>query len=386
MNCLCGEQSNIQAAMNSRKSHRSLVVISTMWLLVARALALDIAPPKAVYDNQEVLWFSVTHSNLIAVFGNGSVGVWNFSSGELLNKFSLPTNELAYPANNLAASHHQRTALALLTDQTTLVGDKVFSTGTCYDASGKRVNDFKVEIVSPAICGFVGATTTLLLADKPPNNAVVAAVDTSTGKTLWRFEADDDVQTGTVALADGECYVNFCRDRHLRARNQLGELIWDWPVPKGKFAEPGYWPDKPVLPYVVIRESDEEKDDVAEFVALSAKSGKELWRKKNARFGALKAVSDDGKHQVFFLDGHVQITALPERTKPKVVALNDDVDVAFSSDGRLLLCLPALVKVSENKAANSQTVARHSRLLSVVDFETGKIAKELPLTTPVEKQ
>jgi len=25
-------------------------------------------------------------------------------------------------------------------------------------------------------------------------------------------------------------------------------------------------------------------------------------------------------------------------------------------------------------------------LLSVVDFETGKIAKELPLTTPVEKQ
>lgn len=371
--------------MNSRKFQKALVAIATVWLLVARAQALEIAPPKAVYDSQEVLWFSVTHSNLITVSGNGSVGVWNFSSGEMRNQFSLPTNGLAYPANNLAASRHQQIALAMLTDQATLVGDKFFSAVTGYDASGKRVNNFKVEIVSPIVCGFVGTTTTLILADSPPNNAVVAAVDTSTGKTLWRSETGDDVQTGTIALADGQCYVNFCRDKHLRARNQSGKLVWDWLVPKGKFAEPGYWPDKPVLPYVVVYESDEEKDNVADLVALSAKDNKEVWRKKNVQFGMLKAVSDDGKHQVFFQQGHLEIATLPEQAKPKVVALKDDVDVAFSPDGRFLFCLPALAKVSENKTENLYTVARHSKLLSVVDVETGKIVKEFSLAGPVEK-
>ena len=119
---------------------------------------------------------------------------------------------------------------------------------------------------------------------------------------------------------------------------------------------------------------------MADFVALSAKGGKELWRKKNAQFGTLKAVSDDGKHQVFLVHGHLEIATLPEQAKPKVVALKDDVDVAFSPDGRFLFCIPALVMVSENKAENIQTFARHSRLLSVVNVETGKIVKEFSLT------
>jgi outer membrane protein assembly factor BamB len=371
--------------MNSHKFQKALVAIASVWLLVARTHALEFAPPKAVYDSQEVLWFSATDSNLITVSGNGSVGVWNFSSGAMLNQFSLSTNELAYPVNNLSASRHRQLALAMLTDQATLVGDKFFSTVTGYDASGKRVNNFKVEIVSPSICGFVETTSTLILADSPPNNAVVMAMDTSSGKTLWRSETDDDVQTGTIALADGQCYVNFCRDRHLRARNQSDKLVWDWPVPKGKFAEPGYWPDTPDLPYVVVFESDEETDNIADLVALSAKNGKELWRKKNAQFGSLKAISDDGKHQAFFQEGCVEIASLPEQTKPNAIALKDDVDAVFSPDGRFLFCLPSLVKVSEDKAQNIETFARHSRLLSVVDVETGKIVKEFSLATPVEK-
>lgn len=371
--------------MNLRKFQKALIAIATVLLLVTRAQALSIVPPRAVYDSQEVLWFSVTHSNLITVSGNGSVGVWDFSSGEIRNQFSLPTNELAYPANNLAASRHQQIALAMLTDHATLVGDKFFSAVTGYDASGKRVSNFQVEFVSPSICGFVGTTTTLILAESPPNDAVVTAVDISTGKTLWRSETDDDVQTGTVALADGQCYVNFCRDKHLRARDQSGKLVWDWLVPKGKFAEPGYWPDKPVLPYVVVYESDAEKDNVADFVALSAKDSKEVWRKKNVQFGMLRAISDDGKRQVFFQQGHLEIAMLPERAKPKVVAFENDVDVAFSPDGRFLFCLPALAKVSENKTENFYTVARRSKLLSVVDVETGKVVKEFSLAAQVEK-
>ena len=384
MNCPCREILEINAAMNSHKIQKRLVAIATVLLLFTRAQALDIAPPKAVYDSQEVLWFSVTHSNLMAVSGNGSVRVLDFSSGSMLNQFDLPTNALTHPFNNLVASGHEQVALTMLIAEGTLVGDKFFPTATGYDVSGKQVNSFKVELAKPSICGFVGTTATLVLADSPPFNAVVMAVDTSTGKTLWRSETDDDVQTGTIALPEGKGYVNFCRDRHLRARNQSGKLVWDWSVPKGKFAEPSYWPDRTVLPYVVVYESDEEKDNSADFVALSAKNGKEVWRKKNAQFGMLKAISDDGKHQIFFQQDHLEITALPEQAV-KAVALKDNVDVAFSQDGRFLFCLPALVKVSENKAENTQTFARHSRLLSVVDVETGKIVKQFSLAGPVGK-
>lgn len=387
MRCRCREQSNIYIAMKSHRFPKLVAAIVTVWLLFARAQALEIVPPKTVYDSQEVLWFSVTQSNLITVSGNGHVGVWNFSSGKMLNQFSLPTNALEnYAVNHPAASRHQQMAIATLTAQGTLAGDKIFSTVICVDASGKRENSFKVKLVGPSICGFVGTTSTLILSDSPPNNAVVAAVDTSTGKTLWRSESDDDVQTGTIVLADGQCYVNFCRDGHLRARNQSGKLVWNWPVPNGKFAEPGYLPDKPALPYVVVYESDKEKENVADLVALSAKNGKEVWRKKDAQFGTLKAVSDDGKHQVFFQPGRLEITALPEQAKPKIVAMKDDVDAVFSADGRFLFCLPALAKISENKAENTQTVARRSRLLSVVDVGTGKIVKEFSLATPVDEQ
>jgi len=311
--------------------------------------------------------------------------MWNFPSGVMRNQFRLSNNVPAYPDRNLAASDDQPVALVVLGDDATLVGDKYFSTLTGYDASGKRVKACEVELVSPSNCGFVGTTSTLILADPPPNNAAVAAVDTATGRTVWRSETDDDVQTGTIALAGGQLYVNFCRDRHLRARNQSGKLVWDWPVPKGMFAEPGYWPGNPVLPYVVVYESAEEKDHVADLVALSAKDGKEVWRKRNAQFGSLKAVSDDGKHQLFYQQGRVEITTFPEQAKPKVVALQEDVDAVFSPDGSFVFCLPALVKVSENKAENLYTVARHSSLLSVVDVETGKIVKQFSVAPPVEK-
>ena len=165
----------------------------------------------------------------------------------------------------------------------------------------------------------------------------------------------------------------------------LFRSVWDWLVPKGKFAEPGYWPDKPVLPYVVVYLSDEEKDNAADLVALSAKASKEVWRRKNVQFGMLKAVSDDGKLQVFFQQGHLEIATLPEQAKSKIVALKDDMNVAFSSDGRFLFCLPALTRVSENKTENLYTVARRSKLLSVVDVETGKIVKEFSLAALVEK-
>jgi len=104
-----------------------LATTTIAWFLASRSLALSLLTPKCNYDSHEVLWFSVTHSNLLAVSGNGSVGVWNFSTGEMRNQFTVPANELTYPGNSLAVSRGRHVALATLTDQATLVGDKLFS-------------------------------------------------------------------------------------------------------------------------------------------------------------------------------------------------------------------------------------------------------------------
>jgi outer membrane protein assembly factor BamB len=367
--------------MNPRRLEKSLAAIIAIGLLAAQAQATDISLPKCHYGPQEVLWFSTVHSNVVAVFGNGVVAVWDFLSGELRAQSSMSPDDLVYPGNTLALSHGQRTTVAAITPRERWVGDRFFAAiALCDVFEAAKRTDAWVELVRPANSGFVGRGSTLVLADTPPNNAAVLESDTTTGKTLWRSEADDDVQTGTILAADGQCYVNFCRDRTLRARDHSGKLLWDWHLSGTRFAEPGFWPDNPSLPYVVVHESDlKRSDSVGDLIALSAQSGRTLWRKRRAQFGCLKAVSDDGKRQAFFSRAHLEIAALPKRGSVRVAALQDDLDARFASDGRFLLCLPALETVSENKAANSYEVARKSKLLSVVNAETGKITKQFPL-------
>lgn len=363
---------------------KAFATSSAACLLALPALATSLAAPKCLYRPAEVLWFSVSDSNVVAVFGSGQAGVWDYPSGTTRGQFGLPVNSDLYPGDNLAAVRSGSLMLAVANDGPIWVGDKSFSMANVYDAATHKTTLIKAELEAPTSCGFVG--TTLFFAAKPPNNAVVVAVDSVAGTTLWRSETDDDVQTGTIVLARGHCYVNFCRDGHLRARNQSGRLVWDWTVPKGRFAEPGCWPQNPALPYVVVHQSAVDKEDSADLVALSAKDGSTVWRKNGVRFGSLKAVSDDGKWQVFYQEGRVVVSALPDLKKSQELPLTDDLDAAFSPDGRFLFCLPALVKEAEDKSKNTFTVSRRSRVLSVVEVETGRIVKQIPLNIAASKR
>jgi len=365
----------------------SLTAITTVGVLLAQSQAIDIAPPTSRYDPEEVLWFSIAHSNVVAVFGNGLVGVWNFRSGNLQIQHRLASNDVVYPGQRLALSRGQRTTLAAVTSRERSVDDKFVVAVSVYDLFEKsKAMDRWVGLTGPVNHGFVGTSSMLVLADQPPMDALVVAIDAASGTVLWRSKNEDDVQTGTIVLADGQCYVNFCRDRRLRARDRAGKLVWEWVVPQGKFAEPGFWPDNPGMPYVVVYESDAEGNRAGQLLALSATDGTRVWRKEGVLLGSLRGASDDGKKQAFFLHGQVEITHLPSQLALPAATLKGSQDAVFSGDGHCLLCLPALVTVSENKTDNSYLVARRSKILSVVDAETGKMLRAFPLTVPAERK
>jgi outer membrane protein assembly factor BamB len=325
------------------------------------------------------VWFSATDTDVISVFGSNHVGTWNFVSAERKSGFQLRDNTSIYPDGVLSVSGSSRVVIAAVKDEPIWISEKSFSVGEIYDTASGKLTEVKVELTGAGTCGFIESTPTLVLAARPPNNAVVAAVDVITGKNLWRSETDDDVQTGTIALNKGLCYVNFCRDGRLRARNQSGKLIWERPVGDGKFAEPGFWPKNPNLPYVVVAESRANEGTDRELIALSGKNGSVIWRTRNPEIESLKAISNDGARQVFFRNGRVEISELPKEKITRIDSLSMNMDVVFSPNGRFLLCLPALTKVSEDKGKNTYTVARSSGLLTVVDAETGNVVRKFPL-------
>jgi hypothetical protein len=365
----------------------SWTTLTTLGVFLTQSQAIDIAPPTCRYHPEEVLWFSVAHSNVVAVLGNGLVGVWDFRSGGLQIQCRLASNDMRYPGQRLALSRGQRKTLAAVTDRERFVDGKIaVAVSVCELFEGSKPMDCWVELIGPANHGFVGLSPMLVLAQHPPLDALVVGMDTGSDALLWRSKSEDDVQTGTIVLADGQCYVNFCRDLRLRARDRAGKLVWERAVPEGKFAEPGFWPHNPGLPYVVVYESDAEGSRPGQLLALSARGGITIWRKEDGLFGSLRAVSDDGKKQAFFLHGKLEITHLPAQLVTPAAKLNENHDAVFSGDGRCLLCLPTLVTVSENKADNSYLVARRSKVLSVVDAETGKMLKAFPLTVPAERR
>jgi hypothetical protein len=180
--------------------------------------------------------------------------------------------------------------------------------------------------------------------------------------------------------------VNFCRGNLIVARNQLGKVLWQRTIPKGRFAEPGYWPDTPQAPYVVVWQSDINRDDNADFIALSATEGSTVWTRKTLPFGALRAVSRDGSKQAFFYKGKLEITALPQANFALVPEVKENVDAVFSDDQRTLVCLPALVTVSEDKTNYTYTVARKSTMLRIVDAEKGSLITQFELKHPAVEQ
>src|SRR5580704_11653882 len=76
-------------------STRLSLACTILFMYVFISGATEIAPLKCIVSSKEVISFSVNQSNVIAVFGNGGVGVWNFSSGEMVHQFNIPVEDMS---------------------------------------------------------------------------------------------------------------------------------------------------------------------------------------------------------------------------------------------------------------------------------------------------
>lgn len=336
------------------------LIVTSVWVR-----ATSVLPPRYQYSEQEVIWFSATKTNLVAVFRNGTAGTWDIPAGNLRNQFQLDRDH-----EGVALVGNSPPVLAVRRPG----GEIVF-----LDIFGQRkAFSVKVAMLAPRLFGFA-LRSELLLASGPPENAVVTAISTVDGKQLWTSETDDSVQTGTIPLADHR-YLNLCHGGHLRARNTQGKLLWERRTAAGKMAEPAYGADD-VLPYAVVYESAIAEDEAGDYVALASGDGSVVWRKNRVPFQALRAVSVEGHRQAFLREGQLEICSLPKTNTVAATGLGD-VDAVFSTDVRYLLCLPALGTVATNTSDNVYTLARPSRSLAVVDAATGKIAHRFTLTLP----
>jgi len=160
--------------------------------------------------------------------------------------------------------------------------------------------------------------------------------------------------------------VNFCWGRKLVVRDREGREIWRKTIADERASvEPGYFHRSPDLPYFVIWKSRpvEGKGDL---IALSAVDGSELWVQKDTPILALKAISDNGKRQVFFKNGRIEVRSLPGHHAVTVDGVGADCDAAFADEKGKVLCL----------------FEGRSPVIAVIDAENGAVLKRLPLKYP----
>jgi outer membrane protein assembly factor BamB len=353
--------------------------IAVIVLLTVNALGMTPVPPKAIIAPEEVLWFAVNDSNIVAVLENGTVGVWNYS-GELQGQFKAPGGGI------WALS---RTEPALLVNAAAEPLDEqpsaaFYSKLVAYDLDGNEKSRARFELLTPCTCVFPDRESTVILTSPAVDDSVIA-VGVIPGVPIWRARTDVVVGGDLVVLNNGKCYANFCKDNVIRARQPLGKLLWRWRFPKDKLAEPAYWPENAAAPYVVVYESNMEKDEIADYVALSAAKGKPVWRLKNVKYDSLKAVSDDGREQFLFQRGHGEITSLPHTNSVDVAEVANEPDAQFSPEGRFLFCLPMLAASPTNEKENTYVEARKSETMQVVDVETGRIVTQFKLTPSTQR-
>jgi hypothetical protein len=121
-----------------------------------------------------------------------------------------------------------------------------------------------------------------------------------------------------------------------------------------------------------------------QMIGLCASDGKELWSLPDADSCSLRAVSDDGARQAFFLAGEMRIYSLPSTAYLRIQGLSLECDAVFTPDAQYLLCLPALpVRLPEGQISYEPTpVSRASHRLCIVDAGSGETVRSFVIELP----
>ena len=348
--------------------------------LEGEASVASMVPPRQQSSDDEVLTFDAPGHLLFACWGDGTVGVWNYITGDLLSSFRpgdfnpLDSNRPAWTCFSVSPTG----VVAIVTEGEGATEEERFGGKVSfYDTGGTLLKECTV----PDMVGMVGLgfsqDGSKFFCDHYLQETVLG-LDVASGQILWRLPTEAVGYSKIKVSPDGGSFAHFQQNK-ITVRNILGHALWE-KTPEDFLqctrAQPRGW---------VATLYDEDKHELS---AIFLADGHALWTKGDTDWDGLRAVSADGSRQVFFRQGEdgapgvCEIAGLPATGSVAVPAITSSHDMVFTNGGHLLLCLPTLEKTGENQQGHSETYARPSRMLKVIDATTGQLRNQFELKKP----
>jgi hypothetical protein len=195
-------------------------------------------------------------------------------------------------------------------------------------------------------------------------SSVVFGVDVETGKIIWKADNKDIIVETTKIVSGG--YVNFLHSAVI-ARNRTGLILWQKSY--NEIAN-----SRLVTVHGHFGPAEEfQLLDEPRVIGISLLTGNKIWERNNVGYHNFVAMTWDGCKQCFFVNGKLEINALPSNRKVFAKKVNEEVDAVFTADGTKLICLPKLLRISQNENLNTEIYERRSHILKVFNSETGNI-------------
>jgi outer membrane protein assembly factor BamB len=345
----------------------------------------------SVYDAEEIIWFDVAGSNIVAYCGDGYLRVWNLNLGDPLATHDLRFLELYHHEQHLAVSKSSPGRIVIS-------AAKKHGSERVPGMSEIRVMDlitghpfWAAEVKGwTADVSFGAAQDVMAL-----NLSEVQRWDAETGKQLPGGQAPS-YGVPQIVANNGNIYLASIGNDQVVVADLQGRFFWRKPVPAPllrKLRLPGmlgafvnrhtegtsftsiYQSAGFPFPYVVVKES---RDTSASFVAYSPQAGKVIWRLPSCDPDAVVAVSASGRKQAWFENKQLRILSLPSKEMTESLALEGEVDLRFLND-EVLVSIPAITKVSEDPEKQIIVWRRPSRLITFIDTQSGKVRHQRKL-------
>jgi len=331
----------------------------------------SIKPPGKTYDSNEVLWLEAAEDVFYVCRASGEVSCWNLAEGKRL--WAATLKDFDPEANRVFLKRRQDDTLMgrigrssegeSKLDFCTLPDLRLLWEAAKVEGAGLQGYGFSKDGAF-FFCGSFRIDKLYALDLKTKRIAhSIASPDARTGISFF-----DDGRRAAVFGFNALVFYDDKGKAVARIGNKKGTVLQ--PLP---FSSAG-GPDLPFL----LAFADGEDEKAGKYLAFSS-SGKTLWQRQG-RWGDLLAITPDGKKLAFRQGDNVRIEQMEDDSKPAVeVKMADRCEASFSTDGKLLLLIPAIEEKARDEKTNKVPCVRKSQIVQIVDAASGKVVRSVDL-------
>jgi len=357
----------------------TLLSLSSCALRTKTIILVDPAPPEFLWpmEAREIIWFDARDEAVVAVWADGQVTSQSLVGGFARRCLQLPggLNPREVPIS---------TSFQLNRRGKPLLAFFQFQKLTLFDLDSGRSMPGLHTIPYwdwGSRFGFSESGSVFYLRSQ---NAILGlgVQDGRIVETIPLF--GEDFAMAIDRLLDARVrYQVIDTERGMRAYDKSGTLLWQIAFRnRAEFLDTTDVQPRQAL--LIVYDTSRRR-----MMALRVDDGTKTWTLDNVEYDSLRAISDSGERQAFFLQGQMRIGSLPSSLPIPVKMLDFKCDAVFTPDGEYLLCLPALPTDLQSKAGppyvkrdNSVQIRRESHRLYVVSAKSGEVVRSFDIVPP----